>query len=171
MGVDVMVAGHTHQLSVRQGNEGGLYINPGSVRRNCKRSMTRRQNPCIAPRRVLILYSRLALDRFLSRMRRNCQATGCSTVSDPEEPDASFVLIDVQGNKIVTYSYVLERRGEAEVSASPSTAFSLPKLVSRRMRLRYPKHLSIRSLLMCSLGFSCVSHAFRVCCGSGGRSR
>lgn len=71
MGVDVMIAGHTHQLSVRQGNEGGLYINPGS-------------------------------------------ATGCPTVSSQEEPDASFVLIDVQGNKIVTYSYVLERRGQAE---------------------------------------------------------
>jgi hypothetical protein len=32
MGVDVMIAGHTHKLSVRQGPEGGLYINPGSVR-------------------------------------------------------------------------------------------------------------------------------------------
>lgn len=31
MGVDVMVSGHTHKLCVRQGSEGGLYVNPGSV--------------------------------------------------------------------------------------------------------------------------------------------
>jgi hypothetical protein len=35
------------------------------------------------------------------------QATGSPTVSDAEKPDASFVLIDVQGSKLVTYSYVL----------------------------------------------------------------
>lgn len=44
MGVDVMIAGHTHQLSVRQGNEGGLYINPGSVSENCEMSFARRKN-------------------------------------------------------------------------------------------------------------------------------
>lgn len=32
MGVDVLISGHTHKLNVRQGSEGGLYINPGTVR-------------------------------------------------------------------------------------------------------------------------------------------
>eukprot|EP00173_Palmaria_palmata_P004450 Plantae.Rhodophyta-Palmaria_palmata.ctg6101.p1 GENE.Plantae.Rhodophyta-Palmaria_palmata.ctg6101~~Plantae.Rhodophyta-Palmaria_palmata.ctg6101.p1 ORF type:complete len:128 (+),score=13.75 Plantae.Rhodophyta-Palmaria_palmata.ctg6101:323-706(+) len=69
MGVDVLISGHTHKLNVRQGSEGGLYINPGT-------------------------------------------ATGCASVFGSSEPDASFVLIDVQGNKIVTYSYILQHKGE-----------------------------------------------------------
>ena len=32
MGVDVLVTGHTQALDIWQGEEGGLYINPGSVR-------------------------------------------------------------------------------------------------------------------------------------------
>jgi hypothetical protein len=105
MGVDVMIAGHTHKLSVRQGPEGGLYINPGSVR-------------------MIVLINDLdfcALSRP-PRLTRNCgvlflqcQATGCAPISDPEIPPASFVLIDVQGNKIVTYSYVLQIVGQEEV--------------------------------------------------------
>ncbi len=76
MGVDVLVSGHTHKLSVRQGAEGGLYINPGS-------------------------------------------ATGCSSIGCPTKPKPSFVLIDVQGNKVVTYSYILdEERGSSGVSSS-----------------------------------------------------
>lgn len=31
MGVDVLVTGQTQKLSIWQGDEGGLYVNPGSV--------------------------------------------------------------------------------------------------------------------------------------------
>jgi hypothetical protein len=43
------------------------------------------------------------------------QATGCASISDAEKPAASFVLVDVQGNKIVTYSYILQTDGQDEV--------------------------------------------------------
>jgi hypothetical protein len=46
------------------------------------------------------------------------QATGSPTVADAEPPDASFVLIDVQGNKVVTYSYLLSA-GADEDAVSP----------------------------------------------------
>lgn len=32
MGVDVLVTGHTQEPGIWQGEEGGLYVNPGSVR-------------------------------------------------------------------------------------------------------------------------------------------
>lgn len=41
MGVDVLVSGHTHKLNVRQGSEGGLYINPGTVRLYLRRKIQR----------------------------------------------------------------------------------------------------------------------------------
>ena len=64
MGVDIFVSGHTHQLSVRKGSDGGLLVNPGS-------------------------------------------ATGAPTSTSSDCPLPSFVLIDIQGAKVVTYSYIL----------------------------------------------------------------
>ncbi|CAN8061801.1 unnamed protein product [Agarophyton chilense] len=65
MGVDVLITGNSHQLSLWRAEDGGLLINPGS-------------------------------------------ATGAYTTVDQTLSPPSFVLMDVQGSKIVTYSYVLD---------------------------------------------------------------
>lgn len=107
MGVDVLVTGHSHKLRVQQGPEGGLYINPGSVRYRSIALIL-----CLFPICLnwccLILFPFLLFIPFLSFAK----ATGCATVSDAVEPNASFVLLDVQGNKIVAYSYVLMKDGD-----------------------------------------------------------
>lgn len=65
MGVDVLVTGHTQKLAIWQGEEGGLYVNPGS-------------------------------------------ATGAYSTTSAEVNPPSFVLMDVQGSQVTTYSYVLD---------------------------------------------------------------
>lgn len=65
MGADILITGHTHEISIRQGAAGGLFINPGS-------------------------------------------ATGAPTMLGGTCRKSSFVLIDVQGSTVVTYSYTLE---------------------------------------------------------------
>lgn len=64
MGVDVLVSGHTHEMKIEKGDDGGLLVNPGT-------------------------------------------GTGAPNVLEVEAPPPSFVLMDVQGPRIVTYSYTL----------------------------------------------------------------
>jgi hypothetical protein len=127
MGVDVMIAGHTHKLSVRQGAEGGLYINPGSVRSLASAAAAAaagRQELSAGPENAWACGMSDPPCTTFRPLPAGVQATGCASVLIPEEPEASFVLIDVQGNKIVTYSYILESKGEGEVRPRPIASAS-----------------------------------------------
>lgn len=94
----MLVTGHTHKLDIWQGRNGGLYINPGSVSGGL----------IVLKHKVAdknILAAKLAHTTMIST---RVQATGAYTTSSVIVHSPSFVLMDVQGSKVVTYSYVLD---------------------------------------------------------------
>lgn len=110
MGVDVLVTGHTQKLVIWQGEEGGLYVNPGSVSsfmENAKKAPV----ICISIGKVNLLTASVRNGLAISITCLNpsiSQATGAYTTTNPEVSQPSFILMDVQGSKVVTYSYVLD---------------------------------------------------------------
>lgn len=110
MGVDVLITGHTHRLSIWQGEEGGLYINPGSVRDKQVVKYTQQIGPIT---NMLTSFQIIRLMLF-------AQATGAYTTTEFEVAPPSFVLVDVQGSKVVTYSYFLNGTVRAKLSESYS---------------------------------------------------
>lgn len=101
--MDVLVTGHSHKLDIWQGHDGGLYVNPGSVR-------------CFVELIVLlhmtsgmpVIHVTDCSNDLFTKILSLRQATGAYTTTSAMVHPPSFILMDVQGSKVVTYSYILD---------------------------------------------------------------